>query len=300
MRTFLLTTFALVAFAFNSILCRLALRGEEADAVGFAAVRLVSGAILLAIVICLSPRVSKDESSNLSDSPLLTRGLLHRIRGVLHQGSWPSAFFLFAYAICFSIAYLDLTAGTGALILFGSVQMTMIAGSLVRGERPRILEWLGLLLAVGGLVYLVFPGLASPPLVSSLLMAAAGAAWGFYTLRGKGSGDPLADTTGNFVRSVPMIIVVAVFMLSRLNMNARGMVLAILSGAVTSGIGYTVWYAALKHHTATRAAVLQLAVPVIAAVIGIVFLAETANIRLLAAGAMILGGIGMTIFGKRS
>ena len=293
LKVFLFTTFALIAFAFNSILCRLALRGEEADAVGFTAVRLVSGAVMLIVIsyVCASPRVSKGLASDLSVKPLLTRGLLH-------QGSWPSAFFLFAYAICFSLAYLDLTAGTGALILFGSVQLTIIAVSLIRGERPPILEWLGLALAVGGLVYLVFPGLASPPLVSSLLMAAAGASWGFYTLRGKGSGDPLANTTGNFVRSVPMIVIAAIPFLSKIHLSNRGIVLAVLSGAVTSGIGYTVWYAALKFHTSTRAAVLQLAVPVIAAAAGVVLLDEAATVRLLIAAAMILGGIGLVIFGR--
>ena len=293
LKVFLFTTFALIAFAFNSILCRLALRGEEADAVGFTAVRLVSGAVMLIVIsyVCASPRVSKGLASDLSVKPLLTRGLLH-------QGSWPSAFFLFAYAICFSLAYLDLTAGTGALILFGSVQLTIIAVSLIRGERPPILEWLGLALAVGGLVYLVFPGLASPPLVSSLLMAAAGASWGFYTLRGKGSGDPLANTTGNFVRSVPMIVIAAIPFLSKIHLSNRGIVLAVLSGAVTSGIGYTVWYAALKFHTSTRAAVLQLAVPVIAAAAGALLLDEAATVRLLIASVMILGGIGLTIFGR--
>ena len=161
MRVFLYTSFALVAFGFNSILCRLALRGEEADAVGFTAVRLVSGAVMLVVIsyFCTSPRVSEGVTLKSDVTPLLTRGLVH-------QGSWPSAFFLFAYAICFSLAYLDLSAGTGALILFGSVQLTMIAVSVIRGERPPMLEWLGLVLAVGGLVYLVFPGLASPPLVS--------------------------------------------------------------------------------------------------------------------------------------
>jgi len=277
LRVFLYTTFALVAFAFNSILCRLALRGEEADAAGFTAVRLVSGALTLIVISYL---FSKKRS--------------------LRSGSWPSAFFLFAYAICFSIGYLDLTAGTGALVLFGSVQLTMIVVSLMRGERPRPLEWLGIIIAVGGLVYLVFPGLASPPLIASLLMAAAGAAWGFYTLRGKGSSDPLADTTGNFVRSVPMIAIVAVVMLSKIHLSNRGIVLAVLSGAVTSGIGYTVWYAALKHQTATRAAVLQLAVPVIAAGLGIIFLAEVASLRLVIAAALILGGIGLTIFGRKA
>jgi len=284
------TAFALVAFAFNSILCRLALRGEEADAVGFTVVRLLSGAIALVVIsyFCRSPRVSKGLTLKLDVKPLLTRGLLH-------YGSWLSAFFLFAYAICFSFAYLGLTAGTGALILFGAVQMTMIVTSLIKGERPRLLEWLGLVVAVSGLVYLVFPGLASPPLISSLLMAAAGAAWGFYTLRGKTGGDPLANTTGNFVRSVPMIGIAAIPYFSKIHLSNEGILLAVLSGAVTSGIGYTVWYAALKFHTSTRAAVLQLAVPVIAAAAGVLLLDETATVRLAIAAALILGGIALTI-----
>lgn len=277
MKAIFYTTFALVAFAFNSILCRLALRGEEADAAGFTVVRLASGAVALIVI-----------------SYFFSKG-----KGSIKHGSWPSALFLFAYAICFSFAYLGLSAGTGALILFGSVQLTMIAAAIFKGERPPNLEWLGLAVAVGGLVYLVFPGLASPPLNSSLLMAAAGAAWGFYTLRGKGGGDPLANTTGNFVLSLPMAAVAAIVFLPNLHLSSRGIILAALSGALASGIGYTVWYAALKFHTSTRAAVLQLAVPVIAAAAGVAFLAETATMRLWIAGALILGGIGLTILGKR-
>jgi drug/metabolite transporter (DMT)-like permease len=186
------------------------------------------------------------------------------------------------------------------LILFGSVQITMIAVAIFKGERPSNLEWLGMVVAVGGLVYLVFPGLSSPPLVSSLLMAAAGMAWGFYTLRGKRSSDPLADTTGNFVRSVPMIVLVAIPFVPQLHLSGRGLILAVLSGALASGVGYTVWYAALKFHTSTRAAVLQLAVPVIAALGGVLLLDETATIRLAIAAAFILGGISLTIFGRKA
>ena len=277
MKPFLLTTFALLAFAFNSILCRMALRGDEADAAGFTGVRLVSGAIAL---IVISHFFGKD-------------------KGKMKRGSWPSAFFLFAYAACFSFAYLGLTAGTGALILFGSVQMTMIAVTILCGERPTVLEWLGLVIALAGLVYLVFPGLASPPLVSSLIMAAAGMAWAGYTLRGKGSSDPLADTTGNFVRSLPFAAVIALVYLPNLQLSTRGIVLAVLSGAITSGFGYAIWYAALKYHTSTRAAVLQLAVPVIAAWFGILMLGEIATLRLGIAAALILGGISLTIFSKK-
>jgi drug/metabolite transporter (DMT)-like permease len=276
-KTYIYTAFALIAFAFNSILCRLALRGGEADAAGFTAVRLASGAAALIIISYFVGNQS----------------------GQKKRGSWPSAFFLFAYAICFSFAYLGLTAGTGALILFGSVQITMIGTAIIRGERPRPLEWLGFLAAAGGLVYLVLPGLTSPPIVSSVLMAAAGASWGFYTLRGKGSSDPLGNTTGNFVRSLPMVAVVVVVFLASFNLSARGLILAVLSGAIASGIGYTVWYAALKHHTATRAAILQLPVPLLTAIFGVILLGESATARLGVAGVLILGGIASAILAKR-
>src|SRR6476469_2335979 len=277
MRAALYTTFALVAFAFNSILCRMALRGSEADAAGFTLVRLVSGAVTLVVISYFVGR-QKNNSG---------------------RGNWFSAFFLFAYAICFSFPYFVLTAGTGALILFGSVQLTIIGAAIVRGERPNTLEWVGLVAALAGLVYLVLPGLSAPPLTSSLLMAAAGAAWGFYTLRGRGSTAPLADTPGNCVRSVPMIAIAAAPFYKTINLSSTGFELAALSGAIASGVGYTVWYAALRFHTATRAAVLQLAVPVIAAGLGIALLAESATTRLAIASALILGGILIVIIARR-
>jgi len=276
-KAILYTTFALVAFAFNSILCRMALRGGEADAAGFTLVRITSGAITLIVISYL---FIEDKS----------------FRG---RGNWLSASFLFAYAICFSFAYLGLSAGTGALILFGSVQLTMIVYGLAKGERPGWLEWIGLFAAVGGLVYLVLPGLAAPPLHSSALMAAAGAPWGAYTLRGRGSSSPLADTTGNFTIAVPMALVVALIFLPNLHLSKEGYILAALSGAIASGIGYTVWYSALKYLTATRAAVLQLAVPVIAASLGIMLLSETATARLIVSAVLILGGILLAIVGRK-
>ena len=265
-----------MAFAFNSILCRMALLPGEADAAGFTAVRLISGAVTLAAI-------------------LFFVGRKNDFKG---RGNWFSAFFLFAYAICFSFAYLGLTTGTGALVLFGSVQMTMIGVSIIKGERPGAMEWVGLSIAGAGLVYLVSPGLSAPPVWAALLMAAAGVAWGFYTLRGKGSGDPLGDTAGNFVRSVPMVLIAAVPFLAQISVTTRGAVLAVLSGAVASGVGYTVWYRALRGLTATRAAAVQLSVPVIAAAGGVVLLAEAADVRLLIAGALVLGGIGIVILRK--
>lgn len=276
MRAITFTSFALVAFAFNSILCRMALGTNEADAAGFTAVRLFSGALVLAAILLLSGKTK---------NPAKT-------------GNWRSAFFLFAYAITFSFAYLGLSTATGALVLFGSVQITMIGVSIAGGERPPLVEWLGIVVAFAGLVYLVFPGLASPPLLNAALMAAAGIAWGFYTLRGKGSADPLADTAGNFLRAVPMVTLVTLPILSQLRLSTLGFVLAFLSGAVASGIGYTVWYAALRYLTATRAAVLQLAVPVIAAAGGVLLLSEPADLHLFLASALILGGIGAAIAGR--
>lgn len=270
------TIIALVCFAFNSILCRLALGGETIDAVSFTAIRLGSGAITL-LLISFGINQKQEE---------------------LKRGSWFSAFFLFAYAICFSFAYLKLTTATGALILFGSVQMTMICAALIRGERPQVLEWVGLLLAFAGLVYLVFPGLSAPPIVYSILMVSAGIAWGFYTLRGKGSENPLADTMGNFIRTVPMISLLAIPFFSQIQLSNKGIFFAILSGAIASGIGYSVWYWVLKHHTATRAAIFQLAVPAFAGIGGVIFLAENLSFRLILASSLILGGIGLAILGK--
>ena len=185
------------------------------------------------------------------------------------------------------------------MILFGWVQFTMIFWGLFRGERPGAIEWAGIIIALGGLVYLVLPGLAAPPLSSALLMAAAGAAWGIYTLRGRKSTDALGDTAGNFIRSVPMIALAAIPFFSQINLSPRGFLLAILSGAVASGVGYTIWYSVLKHHTSTRAAVLQLAVPVITAVAGVLFLDEAASFRIWIAASLILGGILLVVLLQR-
>lgn len=276
MKVFFYTGFALVCFSFNSILCRIALKADESDAAGFTAIRLISGAVTLFLIFSLF---------NKKDAP----------EG---KGNWVSAFFLFAYAICFSFAYLGLTAATGALILFGSVQLTMIGAALVKGERPHLPEWLGLIFAFSGLVYLVFPGLSAPPVLSSALMILAGIAWGFYTLRGRGSTNPLAETAGNFLRSVPMAIAAGLPFLAQIHISPKGILFAVLSGAVASGLGYSVWYAALKFHTATRAAILQLAVPALAALGGVIFLAEAISARLILASGLILGGIGLAIWGK--
>jgi drug/metabolite transporter (DMT)-like permease len=275
-RTILNTILAMIAFAANSLLNRLALGNSTIDAASYTTVRLASGAIMLGIM-----------------------GMATREKDWIRQrGSWPSAAFLFLYAIAFSFAYLSLSTGTGALILFGSVQVTMIVAALYAGERPRFLEWIGLFLALGGLVYLVFPGLKAPSPLGSALMAAAGIAWGFYTLRGRGSSDPLGDTASNFIRSVPFVLIISLFGLKNVHISANGLLLAGISGAITSGLGYVIWYAALRGLTTTRAATVQLSVPILAAWSGIIFLSEELSFRLLLAGVLILGGIGLAVMGK--
>ena len=275
--TALYTSLTMVAFASNSILNRLALGRESIDAVSYTTIRLMAGAVTLWLI-----------------SFLQRKNVGPRVRG-----NWTSAAMLFIYAIAFSLAYLSLTAGTGALILFGTVQVTMILVALHSGERPQLLEWLGILLALGGLVYLVMPGLKAPSLLGSALMIVAGIAWGVYSLRGRGTGSPLADTAGNFIRAVSLIIFVRLVTLNGVQLSQSGILLAVLSGAVASGVGYVIWYAALRGLTATRAAIVQLSVPVIAAWGGVVLLAEDISLRLILAGAFILGGIALAITRRR-
>ena len=278
MKTPVLTGLALVAFAANSVLCRLALGGAAIDAASFTTVRLTSGAVVLLII-------TASVSKNL---PTLGR----RVK-------FMSALLLFLYAAAFSFAYTGLTTGTGALILFGSVQATMLTAALRSGERPHPFEWAGLALALAGLVYLVLPGLAAPPPVSSAFMAVAGISWGLYSLRGRGATDPLADTTGNFVLALPLAFAVNLITpRGDAHVSTAGVLLAVLSGALASGVGYVVWYAALRGLTATRAATVQLPVPVLAAVGGVLFMSESVSLRLLLAATVILGGVALALFGR--
>jgi drug/metabolite transporter (DMT)-like permease len=275
-QTALLTTLTMIAFASNSLLNRLALGQNTIDAASYTTIRLVSGAIMLFVIALLQRK---------NGQPIL-------------RGNWISAAFLFLYAITFSFAYLSLTTGTGALILFGSVQVTMIIAALRGGERPHFLEWIGLFLALGGLVYLVFPGLAAPSPLGSTLMMTAGIAWGFYSIRGRGSQNPLTDTAGNFVYAVPMVLAIRLLTLNNVHVSANGVWLAALSGAVASGVGYVIWYAALRGLTTTRAAIVQLSVPVIAAWSGVVLLSEAVSARLFLAGVFILGGIALAVLSR--
>jgi drug/metabolite transporter (DMT)-like permease len=278
MKTPLLTLLALVAFAANSVLCRLALGGAAIDAASFTTVRLASGAVALLFITTL---VNKS-------FPSLRRRRLKFTPAVL----------LFLYAAAFSFAYTGLTTGTGALILFGSVQATMLVAALRSGERPHPLEWAGLACALAGLVYLVLPGLAAPPPVSSAFMAVAGMSWGLYSLGGRGAQDPLADTTNNFVLALPLALAVNLLTHGGAHVSTAGVVLAVVSGALASGMGYVVWYAALRGLTATRAATVQLPVPLLAAVGGVIFMSENVSLRLLVAATAILGGVALALLGR--
>jgi drug/metabolite transporter (DMT)-like permease len=284
----LYTVLALTAFAANSLLCRLALGGATIDAASFTSVRLVSGAITLFAISGMLP----------ADDRATVGGARGRAGDASRPG-WRSAVALFSYAIAFSVAYVSLTTGTGALILFGAVQTTMITRAIGSGERPHLLEWVGLASALTGLVVLVFPGLSAPPLLGSLVMAVAGISWGFYTLWGRGTGDPLAATATNFARSVPFTLVVSLVAIGSFHASARGVLLAVTSGAIASGLGYVVWYAAIRGLTATRAAIVQSATPVLTAIGGVIVLSERISIRLVAAAVLILGGIGLATAGRR-
>jgi drug/metabolite transporter (DMT)-like permease len=276
-RVLLLTALALICFAGNSLLCRLALAAHRIDAASFTAVRLVSGALVLLV---------------------LSRG---RVTKGTTAASFISAAALFAYAAPFSFAYLRLGAGMGALILFGCVQATMLGWGLVRGERPGARTWLGIAIAVSGLVGLTLRGKSAPDPLGAALMSLAGVAWGVYTLRGRGSSqDPLLATASSFVRSVPfaLLLLVAIIPIQGVHVTTRGIVLAVASGAVASGLGYSIWYAALRHLSATHAAVLQLLVPVLAAAGAVAWLDEKVTLRFGLASAAILGGVALTIRGR--
>jgi drug/metabolite transporter (DMT)-like permease len=276
-RTLLLAALAVLAFASNSLLCRLALKSASIDAATFTAVRLLSGAVVLALVV------------------RLRRGAFSR------SGDWASALALLVYAAGFSWAYLQLTAATGALLLFGAVQLTMVAWGLLRGERLRALQWSGLLAACAGLVAMLLPGLAAPPLLACLLMLCAGAAWGVYSLRGRGQADATAVTAGNFWRASVLALLLGLLLRGPgavVHAEPRGLLLALASGALASGLGYAVWYTALRGLTSTRAAAIQLTVPALAALGAVAFLGEPITLRLSLASLVILGGVALVIAGK--
>ncbi|WP_283744513.1 DMT family transporter [Sideroxydans sp. CL21] len=275
-RLAVLISLAMIAFAGNSLLCRVALKHTGIDAASFTAIRLISGAAMLWLIA----RMNRSTHSG--------------------RGNWLSAFALFAYAAGFSFAYISLPAATGALLLFGAVQATMIGYGIWAGERLAGPQLAGLVLALGGLVSLLLPGLSAPPLLGSLLMLSAGVAWGIYSLRGKGAGDPIRVTAGNFLRAVPAAAMLSLVTHGGAALDSAGFLCAVSSGALASGIGYAIWYTVLPALKATNAATVQLSVPVIAALGGIFFLGESVTLRLLLASIAILGGIALVILEKKA
>ena len=275
-RIFILTLLAMIAFAGNSLLCRAALKQTRIDAASFTFVRIFSGAAALWLIMKMRGNAWKD------------------------AGNWSSALALFAYAAAFSFAYNSLAAGTGALLLFGAVQATMILWGFRRGERLHTIQIVGLVVAATGLVVLLLPGLSAPPLSGSILMLGAGAAWGIYSLRGKVEKNPVSSTAGNFLRAVPLAAIVSIMLFPSARLDRAGIGYAVISGAIASGLGYVIWYTALSGLKAASAATVQLSVPVLAATGGILLLGEPITFRYLIASIAVLGGIALVIIEKNS
>lgn len=274
LRFVFLTCLAMLAFAGNSLLCRLALRDTDIDPASFTAIRIVAGALTLAAL------------------------LYARTRKQAIAGDWHSALALFVYAAAFSLAYVHLQAGVGALLLFGAVQLTMTGWGLVRGERLGTVQTAGLLLAVIGLLILLLPGADAPPLMGGSLMLVSGLAWGVYSLLGRCAGDPLAATAGNFLRATPLSLVLLMPFFGKLSLDYSGLAYALLSGALTSGVGYALWYSALKGLTAIQGSSVQLSVPIIAALAGAMLLGESITLRLVMVAFLTLGGIALVVWGR--
>jgi drug/metabolite transporter (DMT)-like permease len=273
----LLTVLALFAFAGNSVLCRMALTDDVIDAASFTSIRLFSGIVFLLFLVVIKTKEKID----------------------IRSGSWLSSLLLFLYAIAFSYAYLTLDTGTGALILFGSVQATMIISGLLKGRRLLLIEWAGLLLALLGLFALLMPGATAPSLTGFVLMAASGIAWAFYTLAGKNTKTPLIDTANNFLRTLPFIALTMLLTFSDIQISNKGILLAIASGAIMSGLGYAIWYSVLPSLTLTQAAILQLTVPIIAAVGGVLFSNEVVTMQLISSSILVLGGVLVVTVGRQ-
>lgn len=276
-----LTIASLCAFTANALLCRAALSGPVIDPASFTLVRLAAGALMLVALLGWRRRPEPVDAPAPATAPAW--------RG------WLAPLMLFLYAATFSFAYTRIGAGTGALILFGAVQVTMFGLGLWRGERPSAWQWAGTALAVAGLAWLLSPGATAPPLLPALVMAASGATWGSYTLLGRGSRQPAQDTRDNFVRSLPFALVLGLVFIGQQQLSAQGLLLAVVSGAITSALGYIVWYSVLPRLSRIRASTVQLSVPVLTALSGVALLGESITLRLALAGAITLGGIALTL-----
>ena len=287
MKTTLYTLSALIAFAANSLLCRMALAQGYIDAWNFTVIRLLSGAVCLAIIMLLYTNTTKRNGT--FNSEILK-----------DTGSWRSSISLLVYALCFSIAYIELDTGTGALVLFSAVQLTMIGWGIYQKEQLSVLQWCAFIVALSGFVYLMLPSAAVPSLLGASLMALSGVAWGIYSIRGKVCVSPLRTTGFNFIRSlvaIPVLLLVGMSYLK--NMSIEGVLLACASGAIASGVGYSVWYVAMPLLKSTQAAVVQLCVPVLAAIAGVMFLSEQVTIEFIVASSLILGAVLVFILNKK-
>lgn len=288
---FILTVLSLIAFAANSILCRIALGQQYIDPAGFTIIRLLSGSIALYFILVFHQYRKKPDTNNSSQ---------HSGEHIAtSKGSWLGSALLFAYALSFSYAYGYLDTGTGALILFGSVQICLILSALLAKQKLLNSEWLGLGLACIGFVYLIYPELTTPSLAGFILMMVSGVAWAGYTLVGKRSTAPLIDTCYNFFRTIPFVLILLVLTISTTEYSYDGVLLAVLSGAIMSGVGYAIWYVALTGLTTTKAAVVQLLVPVIATIGGVIFMSEAMTTRLQISTVMVLGGIALVLLSKQ-
>ena len=276
--TYLLTFLATAAFAGNSLLCRWALKDTAIDAASFTSIRIASGALALWIIFRLRNSIHSTNSAA--------------------SGNWASALALFTYAAAFSYAYVNLTTGTGALLLFAAVQLTMMLYAFWTGERFDIQQNLGLIMAIAGIVWLLLPNVSAPHLTDALLMLTAGVAWAIYSLRGKKATDAISVTTGNFMLATVFTLGLSLTLITKVSMDAMGMLLAVTSGAITSGVGYVIWYAALQRLTISNAAVVQLSVPIIAAIGGAIFLNDVITPRLIIASIATLSGVGLVLMAQ--
>lgn len=270
-RTVLLVVSAMLAFAANSVLCRLALLHTNTDPISFTLIRLISGAIMLWLILTIKAGFNRP------------------------SGSWSGAFTLFVYTVGFSYAYLHLDTGTGALLLFGAVQLTMLGYGYIKGERMQGIALLGFLVAIAGIIALLLPGASSPPPQSAAIMLIAGIAWAGYTLIGKCASDPLRVTSGNFLRALPLMLAVSLPFIQELSIDIYGLLYAIASGALASGVGYTIWYAAMRSLRSFCAATVQLSVPVLASLAGVLILHEPLSLRLALTSLAVLGGITLVL-----
>ena len=280
-KTTVLTIFSLIAFAGNSVLCRLALGENQLDAASFTIIRLLSGIVMLLLI-------SQTNGSQTSGSR----------SSLTQQINWLSSGALFLYAVTFSYAYLSLDTGTGALILFGAVQITMILASSLLGKQLYWAEWLGVAIAFLGFVYLVLPGITTPSFQGFILMTLAGGSWGIYTLQGKNSRQPIINSATNFLYTLPFVLTLLIIELPNSELSQPGIILAVLSGAIASGVGYTTWYMAVRNLATVKASVVQLLVPILAALGGVLFAGEVISLRLIISSLLILGGIILVLFGQ--